>query len=243
MIKVSCATKDDKQPENPYCPIAMYKLYIQKRPEDLRDMNSRFYLRPLDNPKDDVWYSHQPLGKNKLGIMMKSMATIAEITGRKVNHSTMIKRLPVTLLHADRQITEVAQLGGWKSVATLTNYNVPSLKQQNKASTILSEIMLPVTSNIDDVVNDQTEHKNNTPAIENVAVDIQNPTNSQSVINNLNSNTNSNLIASRKDTNPFSILCGATISGGVINLNIFSGKSYSWRCWTVLRNKIYFVLV
>jgi hypothetical protein len=93
-------------------------------------------------------------------------------------------------------------------------YNVPSLKQQNKASTILSEIML----------NDQTEHKNNTPAIENVAVDIQNPTNSQSVINNLNSNTNSNLIASRKDTNPFSILCGATISGGVINLNIFSGK-------------------
>jgi hypothetical protein len=39
----------------------MYKLYIQKRPEDLRDMNSRFYLRPLDNPKDDVWYSHQPL--------------------------------------------------------------------------------------------------------------------------------------------------------------------------------------
>ena len=211
------------QPENPYCPIAMYKLYIQKRPEDLRDMNSRFYLRPLDNPKDDVWYSHQPLGKNKLGIMMKSMATIAEITGRKVNHSTR-KTFASTLFHADRQITEVAQLGGWKSVATLTNYNVRSLKQQNKASTILSEIMLPETSNIDDVVNDQTEHKNNTPAIENVAVDIQNPTNSQSVINNLNSNTNSNLIASRKDTNPFSILCGATISGGVINLNIFSGK-------------------
>ena len=208
------------QPENPYCPIAMYKLYIQKRPEDLRDMNSRFYLRPLDNPKDDVWYSHQPLGKNKLGIMMKSMATIAEITGRKVNHSTR-KTFASSLLHADRQITEVAQLGGWKSVAT--NYNVPSLKQQNKASTILSEIMLPETSNIDDVVNDQTEHKNNTPAIENVAVDIQNPTNSQSVINNLNSNTNSNLIASRKDTNPFSILCGATISGGV-NQYLFRKK-------------------
>jgi hypothetical protein len=41
--------------------------------------------------------------------------------------------------------------------------------------------MLPEISSIDDVVNDQTEHKNNTPAIENVAVDIQNPTNSQSV--------------------------------------------------------------
>lgn len=90
-------------------------------------------------------------------------------------------------------------------------YNVPSLKQQNKASTILSEITLPETSNIDDVVNDHTEHKNDTPAIENVAVDIQNPTNSQSVINNLNSNTNSNLIASRKETNHFSILWGDNI--------------------------------
>lgn len=61
-------------------------------------------------------------------------------------------------------------------------YNVPSLKQQNKASTILSEITLPETSNIDDVVNDHTEHKNDTPAIENVAVDIQNPTNSLSLL-------------------------------------------------------------
>jgi hypothetical protein len=41
--------------------------------------------------------------------MMKSMATIAEITGRKVNHSTR-KTFASTLLHADRQITEVAQL-------------------------------------------------------------------------------------------------------------------------------------
>lgn len=120
------------QPENPCCPIAMYK-YIQKRPDDWRDMNSRFYLRPLDNLNDDVWYSHQPLGKNKLGIMMKSIAKIAEITGRKVNHSTR-KTFAATLLHADRQNTEVAQLGWLKSVAILTNYNVPSLKQQNIAS-------------------------------------------------------------------------------------------------------------
>jgi integrase len=66
--------------------------------------------------------------------MFDVSGTIAEITGRKVNHSTR-KTFASTLLHADSQITEVAQLGGWKSVATLTNYNVPSLKQQNKAST------------------------------------------------------------------------------------------------------------
>jgi hypothetical protein len=59
---------------------------------------------PLDNPKDDVWYSHQPLGKNKLGIMMKSVATIAEITGRKVNHSTR-KTFASTLLQHSSLIT------------------------------------------------------------------------------------------------------------------------------------------
>jgi hypothetical protein len=59
--------------------------------------------------------------------------------------------------------------------STCNQICVPSLKQQNKASTILSEIMLPETSNIDDVVNDQTEHKNNTPAIEYVAPDIVAP--------------------------------------------------------------------
>ena len=31
-------------------------------------------------------------------------------------------------------------------------------------------------------------------------------------------------LASRKDTNPFSLFSGANISGGVINLNIYSGK-------------------
>jgi hypothetical protein len=30
---------------------------------------------------NDVWYSRQPLGKNKLGIIMKTMALTAELYG------------------------------------------------------------------------------------------------------------------------------------------------------------------
>ena len=38
------------------------------------------------------------------------------------------------------------------------------------------------------------------------------------------SSSNMMSLASRKDTNPFSLYLGAHISGGVINLNIYSGK-------------------
>jgi integrase len=129
------------QPNSDYCPVNSFNLYVAKRPEELRsDPDSRFYLRPLPTPtENDVWYSRQPLGKNKLGIIMKTMALTAELYGRKVNHSTR-KTFFTTLLQSDRPITEVAHLGGWKSVSTLTHYNAPSIKQQSKAYTILSEI-------------------------------------------------------------------------------------------------------
>jgi hypothetical protein len=54
------------------------------------------------------------------------MALTAELYGKKVNHSTR-KTFATTLRQSDRPITEVAQLGGWKSVSTLTHYNVPSI--------------------------------------------------------------------------------------------------------------------
>ncbi|CAG2241236.1 unnamed protein product [Mytilus edulis] len=50
---------------------------------------------------------------------------------------------------------------------------------------------------------------------------FEKPSQASSIVNN----SKSNMIANRKDcSNPFSILTGAVINGGVINLNIFSGK-------------------
>ena len=132
-----------EQQDNPNCPVKIFKLYISKHPTDFQtDLTSKFYLRPLDNPKDDIWYSHQCLGKNKLGTIMKTMADAAEIYGRKVNHST-IKTFATSLLHSERPVTEVAQLGGCNGISTLTHYNYPSIKQQDKASSILSEVVIP----------------------------------------------------------------------------------------------------
>ena len=154
------------QPRNEYCPVKMLRLYISKRPEDLRnDPSSRFYLRPLTTTTSDIWYSHQPVGKNKLGLTRKKLATQAEIMGIG-NHSTR-KTFTSALLQSDRPNTEVAQLGGWKSVSTLTHYNVPSLKQQNNASKILSETVIPV-ENCEDKENVLEETKESTHAEDNV---------------------------------------------------------------------------
>lgn len=116
--------------DNDYCPVKILKIYISHRPVDIHDdPNASFYLRPL--PKPEI-----------RGVMMKEMAGQAELMRRKVNHSTC-KTFACTLLQADRPNTEVAQLWFWKSVATLTHYNAPLFKQQNTASNLLSETVLP----------------------------------------------------------------------------------------------------
>ncbi|XP_071139884.1 uncharacterized protein [Mytilus edulis] len=236
------------QPNSDYCPVKLFKLYVSKRPEDLRsDPESRFYLRPLPNSdKDGVWYCRQPLGKNKLGMMMKTMAETAELYGRKVNHSTR-KTFATTLLQSERPVTEVAQLGGWKSISTLTHYNIPSIKQQCKASEILTKMTTPERSDELDAVNlmnepehsfdtvivNEPEHSfdtgpndNNTDNINKELETVIEKENIPNPIFSQSSSMNSKMIstATRKESNPFSVLCGATITGGVINLNIYSGK-------------------
>lgn len=233
------------QPGNEYCPVKMLRLYISKRPEDLRnDPSSRFYLRPLTTTTSDIWYSHQPVGKNKLGLMMKNLATQAEIMGRKVNHSTR-KTFASALLQSDRPNTEVAQLGGWKSVSTLTHYNVPSLKQQSNASKILSETVIPV-ENCEDKENVLEETKESTHAEDNVETHVisdghtdngdalsvvdKGPEGKYSLYSGsqsaLTNTCSSNVVAykNQKENNPYSILFGSSITGGTININIYSGK-------------------
>ena len=112
--------------------------------------DSRFYLRPLPDPSGEVWYSKQTIGKDKLGKMMKEMAEDGNLVGRKVNHSVR-KTFATALLQNGNHITEVAQLGGWKSVASLTHYSVPSAKQQEQASQTISSVLIPNESSTTDI--------------------------------------------------------------------------------------------
>ncbi|VDH93354.1 Hypothetical predicted protein [Mytilus galloprovincialis] len=161
------------------------------------------------------------------------MAETAELYGRKVNHSTR-KTFATALLQLKRPVTEVAQLGVWKSISTLTNYNIPSIKQQSKASKILSEITIPESSNELDLMNEpehsfDTGPNDNNSDTDNLNTELETVLEKENIPNPIfsqSSSMNSKMIstATRKESNPFSVLCGATITDGVINLNVYSRK-------------------
>ena len=75
-------------PGDDRCPIKMYKLYKSHRPADMLVPDSRFYLTSLDNPRSDVWYSHQAVGKKTLGKYMKLMVEKGNLEVMLVNNLT-----------------------------------------------------------------------------------------------------------------------------------------------------------
>ena len=73
-------------PANPKrCLIRLYKLYNSKCPED-RPANA-FYLKPLQIPKRNVWYSKIPVGHNALQNTVKRLCASVGVTGHFSNHS------------------------------------------------------------------------------------------------------------------------------------------------------------
>jgi hypothetical protein len=199
------------------CPVYFYKEYERHRPQDTLSEESRFYLRALAKTNGDVWYSHQTVGRDKLGKVIKSMAEKANLQGPKVNHSGR-KSFATTLLQNGRLITEVAQLGGWKNVGTLMHYSVASIKQQEEASHTISSVMLydnaeevqPLDVIIDEppTESDQALYPANS---------------STNTLVNANINNTNNQMANKHE-NPMSLFCGATVTGGVININVYFGE-------------------
>ncbi|XP_053379635.1 uncharacterized protein LOC123536945 [Mercenaria mercenaria] len=201
--------------EDENCPVKMYKTYTSHRPSDLLNPDSRFYLQPLKSPSGQIWYSHQAVGKTKLGQIMNVLAERGNIEGRKVNHSTR-KTFAATLIQAGRPPTEVAQLAGWKNVQTVNEYSVPSMNQQEETSDIISNVMLPQPSKEVTTTNE-----------------VLNLSSDQVQMNSINNEMN---YCNKRSSNPYAFMCGATISGGTFNINIFSVKGNSVVLLKILRS-------
>ena len=66
------------------CIVNLYLKYLSVRPDIV---NTDFYLCPLACPCTNVWYSCQPIGKNKLTTIVAEMTKKAGIEGKITNHS------------------------------------------------------------------------------------------------------------------------------------------------------------
>ena len=70
------------------CPVALFKQFVSRRPQNLKT-NGPFYLSFKTNrrPDDNVWFKVQPMKKNKINDVMKSIfaGTILKSSGKKIN--------------------------------------------------------------------------------------------------------------------------------------------------------------
>ncbi|XP_052257027.1 uncharacterized protein LOC127862097 [Dreissena polymorpha] len=90
-----------EQPGDERCPVKLYLEYESRRPLTCLRPDSRFYLRPNYKAQSDggCWFVGQPIRKNTLCQIAKTMSASAGFTGRHVNHSGR-KTLVTSLLNA-----------------------------------------------------------------------------------------------------------------------------------------------
>ena len=105
------------------CPVMVYKEFEKRRPAAMKEEESPFYLsiNHVRKPTDQIWFMKAPMGKNKLGELLKSGCISAGVPGKKTNHSVR-KTGTKRALDAGCPPAYVAQLMGHKNVTSLQNY-------------------------------------------------------------------------------------------------------------------------
>ena len=125
-----------ENPEN--CPVQAYKIYRSHRPNEMCHDEAPFYLAINHQRRaSGNWYKNNALGENSLRNIMKTMATEADLPGRKTNHSAR-KTTCTKLLHAGIAPTVIQQLTGHKNTQSVNNYAAASNDMQREMSNILS---------------------------------------------------------------------------------------------------------
>ena len=118
--------------------VRILDLYFSKVPKEAIKRDN-FYLRPLSKLPEEgkPWFTSVPLGRNKLGNMVKDMCKTCGIEGNKMNHS--LRAFDVTTLFeqnaSEKLITEHS---GHRSLEALRVYERTSDKQLLETSRMLT---------------------------------------------------------------------------------------------------------
>ncbi|XP_062604368.1 zinc finger MYM-type protein 4-like [Saccostrea cucullata] len=110
------------------CPVAIYKLYSEKRPDDFSKPDDPFYLATHTQQHamsvKEQWFKRQPVGVNKLASLIKRMANAAGIGGDKklTNHSAR-KHLVQKLSENNVPPNQIMQITGHKNIQSINNYS------------------------------------------------------------------------------------------------------------------------
>ena len=130
--KIVRAYENNDEPER--CPVRLYKEYMAHVPKDA-PANS-FYLRPLKEPKGNIWYYKVAAGRETLGNVVAQVMKSASFEGYYTNHS--LRRTCATRLY-DKGLPEqlIQETTGHRSADGVRCYKRTSSCAKRRASEIV----------------------------------------------------------------------------------------------------------
>ena len=123
------------------CPVALFKSYLAKRPEDLK-LSGPFYLAFIDNPtKTDVWYKKSRVAKNAISRIMATMKENSPLQEmcpdkRLSNHSvwkTVVRKLKASGVPKSELIT----ITGHRQEQSVEAYDSGNEGEQRQLSNVI----------------------------------------------------------------------------------------------------------
>ena len=118
------------------CLVRLYKLYQSRCPEGRP--KGAFYLKPLDNPKADVWFSKHAIGHNTLTKTIKRLCETAGIKGYFTNHS-LRTTAATRLFEAGLDEQLIMQRTGHRSVQGVRSYKRMTETLKKRTSDVLND--------------------------------------------------------------------------------------------------------
>ena len=101
------------------CFVRLFKKYLSHCPPDTK--RNSLYLQPQKKTTQQVWYSREPLGHNKLTKIVPEMCTAAGIQGFRTNHS--LRASSATRLYAARMDEQlIMECTGHRSTGGVRSY-------------------------------------------------------------------------------------------------------------------------
>ena len=122
------------------CPVKFLEFLITKLPQKLR-CSGPLYLRPLESPQTDVWYSLQPVGIQTSNAYMENLAKLAnlDITNKKFTSHGIRKITVCKLQKAGVSNDKIIAVTGHCNEMSRKAYSDVDVDEHKKISSILSD--------------------------------------------------------------------------------------------------------
>ena len=117
-----------------HCPVASFKLYVQRR----NPKQTALFQRPKASPSHfGPWYDNAPVGVKMLETMMKMISKAAKLNMLYTNHC--VRATCITILdQAGYQARHIMSVSGHNSEASIRSYSRTSTEKRQEMSALLA---------------------------------------------------------------------------------------------------------